>query len=146
MIVSLCRVFPKGHRKAGEATDFEDKVKDGRKIHTIRYNGNDVWAKRYKDIMEGRKYLSLRQWTGRPYNSEQREIAKVEKIGLQKVTMTYSSGDSLPQVWIDGKPQDIEAVAKNDGMTVEEFVEWFFGSSKENIFEGVVIQFTDFKY
>lgn len=146
MIVSLCRVFPKGHRKAGEATDFEDKVKDGRKIHTIRYNDNDVWAKRYKDIMEGRKYLSLRQWTGRPYNSEQREIAKVEKIGLQKVTMTYSSGDSLPQVWIDGKPQDIEAVAKNDGMTVEEFVEWFFGNSKENIFEGVVIQFTDFKY
>ena len=146
MIVSLCRVFPKGHRKAGEATDFEDKVKDGRKIHTIRYNGNDVWAKRYKDIMEGRKYLSLRQWTGRPYNSEQREIAKVEKIGLQKVTMTYSSGDSLPKVWIDGKPQDIEAVAKNDGMTVEEFVEWFFGNSKENIFEGVVIQFTDFKY
>lgn len=146
MIVSLCRVFPKGHRKAGEATDFEAKVKDGRKIHTIRYNGNDVWAKRYKDIMEGRKYLSLRQWTGRPYNSEQREIAKVEKIGLQKVTMTYSSGDSLPKVWIDGKPQDIEAVAKNDGMTVEEFVEWFFGSSKENIFEGVVIQFTDFKY
>lgn len=146
MIVSLCRVFPKGHRKAGEATDFEDKVKDGRKIHTIRYNGNDVWAKRYKDIMEGRKYLSLRQWTGRPYNSEQREIAKLEKIGLQKVTMTYSSGDSLPQVWIDGKLQDIEAVAKNDGMTVEEFVEWFFGNSKENIFEGVVIQFTDFKY
>lgn len=146
MIVSLCRVFPKGHRKAGEATDFEDKVKDGRKIHTIRYNGNDVWTKRYKDIMEGRKYLSLRQWTGRPYNSEQMEIAKVEKIGLQKVTMTYSSGDSLPKVWIDGKPQDIEAVAKNDGMTVEEFVEWFFGNSKENIFEGVVIQFTDFKY
>lgn len=146
MIVSLCRVLPKGHKKAGEATDFEAKVKDGRKIHTIRYNGNDVWAKRYKDIMEGRKYLSLRQWTGRPYNSEQREIAKVEKIGLQKVTMTYSSEDSLPQVWIDGKPQDIEAVAKNDGMTVEEFVDWFFGNSKENIFEGVVIQFTDFKY
>lgn len=146
MIVSLCRVFPKGHRKAGEATDFEAKVKDGRKIHTIRYNGNDAWAKRYKDIKEGRKYLSLRQWTGRPYNSEQREIAKVEKIGLQKVTMTYSSVDSLPQVWIDGKPQDIEAVAKNDGMTVEEFVDWFFGNSKENIFEGVVIQFTDFKY
>lgn len=146
MIVSLCRVFPKGHRKAGEATDFEAKVKDGRKIHTIRYNGNDVWAKRFKDISEGRKYLSLRQWTGRPYNSEQREIAKVEKIGLQKVTMTYNSGDSIPQVWIDGKAQDIETVAKNDGMTVEEFVDWFFGSRKENYFEGVVIQFTDFKY
>ena len=146
VIVSLCRVFPKEHRKAGEETDFEAKVKDGRKIHTIRYNGNDVWAKRFKDISEGRKYLSLRQWTGRPYNSEQREITKVEKIGLQKVTMTYNSGDSIPQVWIDGKAQDIETVAKNDGMTVEEFVDWFFGSRKENYFEGVVIQFTDFKY
>ena len=146
MIVSLCRVFPKGHRNAGEETDFKAKVKDGRKIHTIRSNGNDVWTKRCIDINEGRKYLSLRQWTGRPYNSVQEEIAKVEKIGIQKVTMTYSSGDALPQIWIDGKTQDIETVAKNDGMTVEEFADWFFGSRKENYFEGVVIQFTDFKY
>lgn len=146
MIVSLCRVFPKGHRNAGEETDFKAKVKDGRKIHTIRSNGNDVWTKRCIDINEGRKYLSLRQWTGRPYYSEQKEIAKVERIGLQKVTMAYSSGDGLPQIWIDGKAQDIAAVAKNDGMTVDEFVGFFFGKSQGNVFEGVVIHFTEYRY
>ena len=37
-------------------------------------------------------------------------------------------------------------VAKNDGLTVEQFVEWFFGESKSNVFEGVVLQFTSFRY
>lgn len=37
---------------------------------------------------------------------------------------------------VDGKQIPIEIVAKNDGLTVEQFVEWFFGESKSNVFEG----------
>lgn len=74
VILTLCKSFPVTHSKAGEATDFEKKLKDKSKIHTIRYN------------------------------------------------------------------------AKNDGLSVEDFVEWFFGNNKENVFEGVVIHFTDFRY
>lgn len=40
----------------------------------------------------------------------------------------------------------VEQIAKNDGLSVADFVEWFFGSSKSNVFEGVVIHFTDFRY
>lgn len=44
--------------------------------------------------------------------------------------MTYGVDDAVPQIWIDGKQIPIEIVAKNDGLTVEQFVEWFFGESK----------------
>lgn len=69
-----------------------------------------------------------------------------DKIGLQHITMTYGVDDAVPQIWIDGKQIPIEIVAKNDGLTVEQFVEWFFGESKSNVFEGVVLHFTSFRY
>lgn len=146
VILTLCKIFPVTHSKAGEPTGFEGKLKSGDKIHTIRYNAKEVWDERYKGISSGKKYLSVREWTGRPYNSEQRELSRFDKIGLQHITMTYNSEDSFPQVWVDGKQVSIQEVAKHDGLTVEEFVEWFFGNNKENTFEGVVIHFTDFRY
>lgn len=123
VVVTLCRVFPVTHSLAGKPTEFEGKLKEHKKIHTIRYNKNGVWDKRYKDIASGKKYLSVREWTGRPYNSEQREFAQYDKIGLQHITMTYGVDDAVPQIWIDGKQIPIEIVAKNDGLTVEQFVE-----------------------
>lgn len=146
VIITLCRIFPVTHSKAGELTGFEDKLKSGEKIYTIRYNAKGVWDKRFDGISSGKKYLSVREWTGRPYNSEQRELCRFDKIGLQHVTMTYSSGDAYPQAWIDGKQVPIQEIAKHDGLTVEEFVEWFFGNNKENVFEGVIIHFTPFRY
>lgn len=146
VVVTLCRVFPVTHSLARKPTEFEGKLKEHKKIHTIRYNKNGVWDKRYKDIASGKKYLSVREWTGRPYNSEQREFAQYDKIGLQHITMTYGVDDAVPQIWIDGKQIPIEIVAKNDGLTVEQFVEWFFGESKSNVFEGVVLHFTSFRY
>lgn len=146
VILTLCRVFPVAHSKSGKPTGFEGKLKSGNKIHTIRYNAKGVWDERFKDISSGKKYLSVREWSGRPYNSDQREFAIYDNIGLQHVTMTYNSEDSFPQVWVDKKLVPIQEVAKHDGLTVEEFVEWFFGNSKENTFEGVVIHFTPFRY
>lgn len=130
VVVTLCRVFQVTHSLAGKPTEFEGKLKEHKKIHTIRYNKNGVWDKRYKDIASGKKYLSVREWTGRPYNSEQREFARYEKIGLQHITMTYGSDDTIPKVWVDNKKVSINEVAKNDGLSVEDFVEWFSGTTK----------------
>lgn len=146
VILTLCKSFPVTHSRDGEATGFEEKLKEGRKIHTIRYNAKNVWDERRKDISSGKKYLSVREWTGRPYNSEQRELFRFDKIGLQHITMTYGSDDAYPQIWIDGTLVPIQEVAKNDGLSVDDFVEWFFGNNKENTFEGVVIHFTDSIY
>lgn len=146
VILTLCKVFPVTHSRAGEKTGFEQKLKNGIKKHTIRYNAKDVWDKRYNDISKSKKYLSVREWTGRPYNSEQREFARYDKIGLQKITMTYSSTDEVPQCWVDGKHVSAYDLAKNDGLSVEDFIEWFFCCNKGNVFDGVIIHFTDFRY
>lgn len=144
VILTLCRVFPVTHSKAGELTGFESKLKSGKKIHTIRYNAKGVWDKRYNDISLGKKYLSVREWTGRPYNSQQREFARYASIGLQHVTMTKVNDTC--RVLVDGKEIPVQEVAKNDGLTVGEFMEWFFGENKESVFEGVIIHFTNFRY
>lgn len=145
-ILSLCKTFPTGHRRVGEPTLFEKNLVDGVKIHTVRSNEGNAWAKRCQDVMQGRKYLSVRQWTGRPYNSKQEEIARFDKIGLQNITMAYNSEDGVLQCWVDGHRVPVETVAANDGLSTEDFVNWFFGRNPKNIFEGVVIQFTDFRY
>ena len=90
----------------------------------------------------------MREWTGRPYNSEQRTLGEVDKIGLQSITMTYSSEDELPKAWVDGKEVSVKLLAQNDGLSVEDFVSWFFGTPlyKSNVFEGKIIHLTDFRY
>lgn len=147
-ILTFSRVFPSSHSKAGQPTGFEDKRKAGSKIHTIRADKKGVWKKAEQAINSGRKYLSERVWTGRPYNSEQMEFGRQDRIGLQSITMTYTSDDALPQAWVDGKQVPVEQLAKNDGLSVEDFVEWFFGTKlySGNVFEGVIIHLTDFRY
>ena len=126
VILTLCKSFPVTHSKAGEATDFEKKLKDKSKIHTIRYNAKNVWDGRYKDIVSGKKYLSIREWTGRPYNSEQKEIAQLPKIGLQHVTMTYSSEDAYPEIWIDNKQDKFFLAGYNNASFDNQFLRaWF---------------------
>ena len=144
----LSKVFPIKHTKAGMPTLFANSLHTNHKIHTVRMDDKGLWTKRCDEINSGKKILSIREWTGRPYNSEQQEIKKLDQIGLQHITMTYSSVDALPQCWIDNKRVPIEDIANNDGLSVEDFVDYFFGKCgcKSNVFEGVVIHFTSFRY
>ncbi len=148
VIITFSKNFPPGHPRHGELTGFEGKLAAGTKIHTIRADAKGWWVKNAEAINSGRKYLSLREWTGRPYNSEQRTLFVLERIGLQSITMTYSSTDELPQAWVDGKKIPVEQLAKNDGLSVEDFVAWFFGTPlyNGNTFEGKIIHLTDFRY
>lgn len=147
-ILLFSSVFPPSHSKAGQPTGFADKLKDGSKKHTIRADKKGWWEKGEKAINLGEKYLSMRQWVGRPYNSKQIIIGEKDRIGLQSITMTYSADDPLPEAWVDGKPVSVEILAKNDGLSTEDFVEWFFGTPlyKGNVFEGKIIHLTDFRY
>lgn len=147
IITILSREFPHGHKKAGCSTLFAILLMTGRKIHTIRDDEKGLWEQRVSDINEGRKLLCVREWTGKPYNSEQREIKAYVQIGLQRLTMTYGVDDELPQAWVDGKEVPVETLAKNDGLSIEDFVDYFFGcGNKSNVFEGVILHFTDFRY
>lgn len=94
VILTLCKVFPVTHSRAGEKTGFEQKLKNGIKKHTIRYNAKDVWDKRYNDISKSKKYLSVREWTGRPYNSEKRAEMENFKQGTVAKALGINVDDS----------------------------------------------------
>lgn len=147
VILTLSKAFMSGHKRCGDSTLFAVKLFAGQKIHTIRKDAKAIWEQRVADINAGKKMLCVREWTGRPYNSEQNEIKNFVEVGLQHITMTYGTDDAVPQAWVDDKPVPVEQLAKNDGLTTEDFVDWFFGgNNKENVFEGVIIHFTDFRY
>jgi len=148
VILMLNGVFPAKHKKAGKPTMFADLLYASRKIHSVRVDASGLWAKRVEEVNSGKKLLSVREWTGRPYRSEQRELKMFGRTGMQHITMAYLPDDALPQCWIDNKRVPVEDVASNDGLGVEDFVDYFFGKCgcKSNVFEGVVIHFTDFRY
>lgn len=144
VILTLCKVFPVTHSQAGKPTEFGKHLQDGVKIHTVRGNNKDLWDQRADQIKAGKKYLSVREWSGRPYNSEQVELAQFQEIGLQHITITNSVSDPEPQCWVDDKLVPIYEIAKNDGLSVDDFKEWFLTDT--NVFEGVIIHFSKFRY
>lgn len=171
-VITLSKVFLKGHPRQGEPTGFEDKLLNAlngtaqeqpKKLHTIRANLG-LWVERFSEIEAGRAVLSIRQWTGAPYRSKQREIARLTKedgIGIQKVIITQSEWEENNEphycYWaeIDDKEIDFDAIAPNDGFEKAiDFVEWFIpaiNKQKPNkdawrSLECAIIHFTKFRY
>ena len=66
---------------------------DGTKKHTIRGN-YQYWAKKAEQINAGKMVLSIRQWTGRPYNSEQEEIMQLHTLRVQAISINIT--DATP--------------------------------------------------
>ena len=69
---------------------------------------------------------SWRQWSGLPYRSKQRELAKVRITAVEKIMITEEGicvGNELPRVL---KMTEEWEMAKADGFnTLKDFVEWF---------------------
>ena len=154
--LTLSTKFPSTHIKAGQPTEFEDAFNAGqefsrkkvfckyRKLHTIRAN-YEFWAKRFEKIKTGEACLSVREWVGKPYGkgSTQREIALLTRedgIGIQK--LRFDKSRRLPNV--DYKPVGVGRLAYNDGLSLEDWKEWFkdYDLSKPM----TIIHFTSFRY
>lgn len=142
-VLTVSKQFPKTHKRAGENTRFVENIKrlfsiESEKIHTIRAN-YELWSKRAKEINEGKAILSIRYWNDKPYNSKQVEICRLERIGVEKLedptNFVYAS--------IGDKAINWEEIAKNDGLSFEDFCEWFKVRAKKPM---AVIHFTDFRY
>jgi hypothetical protein len=109
---------------------FEDKILSGEKLHSMRKN-YEFWKKRIESIMAGDGYLSLRVWTGKPRRSKQREFLRLEKVGIDEITLKH--GETLdghktpPEFFIKGKLIDEDTLAENDGFEdVDGFIDWFW--------------------
>lgn len=161
-VLIVSRTFPKTHKRAGEETNFIDKIEIGLdigkycnlpfppydpKLHTIRGN-YELWEKRIKEVQEGKAILSLRYWSGKPYNSKQFEFCQLDKdsgIGVQELIWTIDNSlNSRPMIYDSCNQIDCNNLAKNDGLSLEDFKEWFRGYDLSKPM--AIIHFTDFRY
>lgn len=140
-VLTVSKRFPTTHKKAGQSTGFPIAIMHEKKIHTIRCN-YDLWAKRFEKINAGKAVLSVRTWAGDPYKSKQQEIFKFDKthnIGVEKL----EDPANAVIAWVNGTKQDWETLAKNDGLSFEDFCEWFKVKQTKPM---AIIHFTSFRY
>lgn len=142
-VLIISERFPATHKRAGEDTAFEGNILFDNKIHTIRAN-YPLWEKRIKQVNAGEAVLSLRVWSGKPYRSKQREIFYFTRAGIEK--LKFSQAQFVPIV-INGdcyaKP-DPHKMAKNDGLSMADFEDWFKGYDKTKPM--AIIHFSNFRY
>lgn len=142
-VITLSRNFLAYHKRAGEETHFKEKFLSGEKLHTIRAN-YPLWEKRIKEVQEGRAILSIRQWTGNPYRSKQVEIATLTAkngVGLQRLEFTDCR---LRFPYTDSEWTFMVSLAKNDGLSLNDWVDWFGGYDLSEPM--AIIHFTKFRY
>lgn len=166
-VITLSKVFPTTHPKAGIPTGFEHKLHAAingwsdhayLKLHTIRAN-YPLWAKRFEQIERGEAYLSVRQWSGKPYASKQVEIARLTKedgIGLQVIRLNegvgiYGEYSIVENAWellgIHGDAKVLNRqIAANDGLSLADWEAWFSNPKYDLSEPMAIIHFTKFRY
>jgi hypothetical protein len=152
-VLTVSRFFPKTHKRLGERTWFIEKINEaimpisdkailGHKIHTIRGN-YDLWQKRADEINKGKAILSIRYWSGKPYNSKQVEVLKIEKIGIEKI----ENFNNFVFAEIGSQKINWQMIAENDGLAFNDFLDWFkLEFSEKSNKPKVIIHFTDYRY
>lgn len=124
--------FLKGFNVDGKRkqTNFEDKIKKGVKLHTIRRDEKGRWK-------EGRKIHFATDTRTNNYNCFKEGICN----GIQIIRIIDRS------VHVDGlklKEDEIQYLSDNDGFdSIDDFWHWF---DQYSPFVGKIIHWTDLKY
>lgn len=122
------------------------------KLHTIRSN-YPLWEKRMKEVKAGRAVIELFYWEDKPYRSKQIVFAVLDKdsgCGVQELDMSIFLSHSMGFVnfkeltFSGAKEIDIKTLAKNDGLSLEDFKSWFKGYDLNETM--AIIHFTSFRY
>lgn len=134
-ILPVPKYWPAHHPEAGKPTLFREKILSGEKKHAI-VNSVDWWMRCVKTINEGSGVLSVREQEskGRIPGPEY-EIIQVMSVLVQTLIID-------DWVWrIGGVKVKLnsrqELLMKNEGMTVEQFTNFF-----PNRYKGLIIHFT----
>lgn len=128
-----------------------------RKIHTIRSN-YELWSKRMAEVHAGRAVIELFYWSGKPYHKDDNGIGQVVFATLDKDSgcgvqalifperhIAYATvcGQEYPNpTWYKGVLSS--ELAKNDGLSFEDFKAWFKGYDLSKPM--AIIHFTKFRY
>ena len=143
-VLMVSRYFPSTHKLHGMPTHFISKITEVTKIHTIRKNFA-LWQKRAEEISTGKAYLSLRYWSGDPYQSKQVEFKQLQKIGIEKISIVKKDENLTTTINDTNFSEYGILIAHNDGLQFNSFLNWFF-PAKQGQFDGCIIHFTDFRY
>ena len=163
--LSVSRYFPSTHPRKGEETGFVHRIMSGQgdkylhiltkecfqkppeKLHTIRAN-YPLWAKRMAEVQAGRAVIELFYWSEKPYRSQQVVFATLDRdsgCGVQELDFIALN---IERPCIFGKGyasrNHLSEVAKNDGLSLEDFKAWFKGYDLSKSM--AIIHFTDFRY
>lgn len=158
-VVMLTKVFFEGHPRAGQTTNFADSVRAGKKIHTCRDNAG-YWTKKIEILKATGGTLSVREWQDKPYRSPQVVIAgyPATEVGTSELTMTryqhrvepYRHSITCYRATVDGKPVEIEELAKNDGFTSAQdftaFIDPLFDKYHSDTITLAIIHFNNYRY
>jgi hypothetical protein len=122
----------------GEPTNFEQKILEGSKIHTLREG--DRWSKgNFIHMATGVRTKEYKQ-----FNTCREDLQKC--VDTQPVHITWVEGKI--DVFVNGRyltRQEVRQFIKNDGLREHEFLDWFFPYA-EDMWQGQIIHWTDFKY
>lgn len=153
-VITLSKTFPKTHIHSGCETYFANLLSNGlnpsedglktcrHKIHTVRTN-LPLWEKRISEIQSGNAVLSIREWTGKPYGSPQKELARLtgsDGVGIQVLKLENLSDPTV----IDGEKVELADLAAHDGLSFSDWYDWF---RKADLTQPMaIIHFTNFRY
>ena len=141
VVLLVAKKFLAYHPEAGKPTGFEMKIKAKTKLHTIRAD-YEKWSKKIQEVKDGKAELVLKEWSGLPYRSPQNTLLiydSNDEIGVSK--LTFEEGKGL--VVNDEVVVSSEVLAKNDGLTLQEFEDWFKVFPTEPM---AVLHLTGFRY
>lgn len=143
-VITFSRVFPSYHPKAGEPTYFVEKIigglvhldKPGCDTELIKGLRDCGWLKignmsdnyKYHTVRAGHRWkvgdkFSPRVWSDKPYRSKQITIAS--DIEIKKIWDVEFDEDGC--LWVYGliEGDHLNKVAKNDGLTTRDLLDWF---------------------
>jgi hypothetical protein len=158
-VITFSRYFPFYHPKAGEPTYFVEKIWNGLPIQvsykmicdlnpdkpidllwsfwrSIDYSyENDSMTHKHHTIRAGHRWkagdwFSPRVWSGKPYNSKMITIAP--DIQIKKVwplEINYPE-PGFVMFSINGMCMPIVEIAKNDGLTDDDLINWFMNAKE----------------
>ena len=140
VVLMIAKNFLAYHKRAGQATDFEIKIKEKDKNHTIRPN-YEKWKEKIEEVKSGKAELVLKQWEGRPYHSTPNKLSiynDKDDVDVSKLTKTADGFFVNDTIKVEP-----EILAKNDGLSLQDFEDWFKVFPTEPM---AIIHFNSFRY
>lgn len=135
-VITFSRIFPIKHPRKGEPTYFVEKIWRGLNdnffkldsFYDVIEHNSELFESKCHTIRSGNRWkagdwFSPRVWSGKPYQSKQIQFAP--DLQVKKVfEFEYYGLTTL----VNGNPINsliFNELAKNDGLTSEDFINWF---------------------